>query len=115
MKHITTNATAAAANADARPDRSALRQARLRARRAGLPDPMAPQPCTQCPRMVRWGSLGAATGLCSRCWEQSESGREWNRQRCADHRAAINAIGAARKAPQATPPAPAVPPAPQYE
>jgi hypothetical protein len=67
-------------------DRSALRTARYRARLAGLPDLLAPQPCSSCGRLVRAGSRGADDGLCSRCWLLTTAGRDWNRKRCADWR-----------------------------
>lgn len=62
----------------------AARTRRYRARQRGLPDPAAPQPCLECPRLVR--STRTAP-LCSRCWKRSPAGREANRQRMANARA----------------------------
>ena len=67
---------------------STQRMARMRARNAGLPDPHAPQPCQGqgCTTLVRWGSFGAADGLCSVCWRQTPAGRDNNRERLASWR-----------------------------
>ncbi len=64
-------------------DSSRQRTARWRARMAGLPDPDAPQPCTQCPRLVR---SRRTAPLCSRCWRSTDAWREANRLRMADAR-----------------------------
>jgi hypothetical protein len=65
---------------------STQRMRRLRARRRGLPDPDAPQPCSECGRPMRarrWG-----TPLCLKCWRASPLGRLANRERMARARLA---------------------------
>jgi len=68
------------------PDTSAARTRRYRARLRELPDPDAPQPCTECSRLVR--STRTAP-LCSRCWKRSPAGREETKQRVAKARRAV--------------------------
>lgn len=60
------------------PDSSTARTRRYRLRLRGLPDPDAPQPCTQCGRLVR---SARTAPLCSHCWKRSPAGREQNRLR----------------------------------
>lgn len=69
-------------------DRSAARMRRLRARRRGQPDPLAPKPCTTCGRLVR---SRRTAPLCSICWKRSPAGREANRLRMAAYRRTISA------------------------